>query len=69
MVDPCLMTKVTDKQVAFVAIHVDDCLFCGHEALINETIQGIKNNGFQVKVEDDLSDLFEQQDHFQQTQN
>ena len=56
MVDPCLMTKVAGNQVVIVAIYVDDCLFCGHEALIKETIQGIKENGFQVKVEDDLSD-------------
>jgi hypothetical protein len=35
---------------------VDDCLFVGNEKLIQETVEGIKKWGLDVKIEDDLSD-------------
>ena len=56
LIDPCLMVKRKGNEIAFVAIYVDDCLFIGHEKLINETILGIKKWGLEVKVENDLSD-------------
>ena len=55
-VDPCLMQKKIGNMIAIVAIYVDDCLFVGNEELIQETVEGIKNWGLQVKIEDDLSD-------------
>ena len=55
-VDPCLLVKRTENEIAFVAIYVDDCLFVGSEELIQGTIKGIVKWGLEVKVTDDLSD-------------
>ena len=40
-VDPCLLVKRIEKEITFVAIYVDNCLFVGSEGLIQETIKGI----------------------------
>lgn len=55
-VDPCLMYKKTDKGRIYVAIYVDDCLFCGTTKMIEDTIEGIKKHGLEVKVEDNMTD-------------
>ncbi len=39
-----------------MAIYVDDNLVEGHPKAIEDTIEQLKNNGFVVKVEDDLRD-------------
>jgi hypothetical protein len=54
--DPCLMTKRCNKGIVFIACYVDDCLCCGHEEAINESIEQIKNSGFTLKVEDEMTD-------------
>jgi hypothetical protein len=55
-VDPCLMHKKSEKGMIYVAIYVDDCLFCGTNEMIDETVKGIVKWGLQVKVEDNLTD-------------
>ena len=42
-VDPCLMIKRPNGKMVFAAIYVDDCLFCGHKDLIDDTIKGIRD--------------------------
>jgi hypothetical protein len=54
--DPCLMIKKDRNMMAIVATYVDDCLFVGNDKLIQETVEGIKKWGLQVKIEDDLSE-------------
>jgi hypothetical protein len=39
-----------------MATYVDDCFCCGHEEAILETIELMKESGFGVTVEDDLTD-------------
>ena len=50
------MIKRENNMIAIVAIYVDDCLFVGHEKLIQDTVEGIKKWGLEVKIENDLSD-------------
>ena len=39
-----------------MAIYVDDCLTIGTDAAIDEVIESMKNYGFGLKVENDLTD-------------
>ena len=54
--NPCLMYKKNEKRMLYVAIYVDDCLFCGTTEMIDEMVKGIVKWGLQVKVEDNLTD-------------
>jgi hypothetical protein len=54
--DPCLLTRHCAKGLVIMATYVDDCFCCGHEEAILETIELMKESGFGVTVEDDLTD-------------
>jgi hypothetical protein len=54
--NPCLMTKQYKKGIVFIACYVDDCLCCGHEEAINESIEQIEKSGFILKVENKMTD-------------
>ena len=44
-VDPCLMVKKTKEGIVYVAIYVDDCLFCGTKSMIVQTVKDIRKWG------------------------
>lgn len=50
------MTRRCEKGIVYIALYVDDCYCVGHEEAIQDTITKIIANGFDVKVEDDLTD-------------
>jgi hypothetical protein len=50
------MTKQGDKGIVFIACYVNDCLCCGHNAAINESIEEIKKCGFTLKIENEMTD-------------
>jgi hypothetical protein len=54
--DPCLMTRRCEKGIVYIALYVNDCYCVGHEEAIQDTITKIIAKGFDVKVEDDLTD-------------
>ncbi|KAL7530325.1 hypothetical protein ACHAWF_005014 [Thalassiosira exigua] len=55
-VDPCLLIRRDEKGLVYVAIYVDDNLIVGHPEAIDDVIQGLKDNGLILKVEDTLHD-------------
>ena len=56
-VDPCLYMKESTKfGKVYIALYVDDNLIVGHPEAINEVIQGLRDEGLVLKVEDDLKD-------------
>ena len=55
-VDPCLYMRRNKFGIVFIAIYVDDNLMVGHPAAIEDAIEGMKQNGFILKVEDNLND-------------
>jgi hypothetical protein len=54
--DPCLMTRRCEKGIVYIALYVGDCYCVGHKEAIQDTITKIIADGFDVKVEDDLTD-------------
>ena len=55
-VDPCLWTRNSSSGIVMMAIYVDDCLTIGTDTAIDEVIESMKNYGFWLKVENDLTD-------------
>ena len=55
-VDPCLMVRRDETGLIFIAIYVDDCLMVGDKEAVEDTINGLKLNGFNLKVEGMLQD-------------
>ena len=56
-VDPCLyVCKSTEFGRVYIALYVDDNLIVRKEEAINEVIQELRDEGFTLKVEDDLKD-------------
>jgi hypothetical protein len=49
--DPCLLTRWINSKVIIIGIYVDDCLVVRKEDEIQELIQGLKESGFNLKVE------------------
>jgi hypothetical protein len=55
LVDPCLLMHCCDKIIVYVACYVDEIFVAAHEEAIKETIELIKGQGVNVKVEDKLT--------------
>ena len=56
-VDPCLFTRESPKfGRVYIGLYVDDNLLVGHPQAINEVIEELRDEGFVLKVEDDLKD-------------
>ena len=56
-VDPCLQVRESTKfGRVYIALYVDDNLIVGKEEAINEVIQELRDEGFTLKIEDDLKD-------------
>jgi hypothetical protein len=54
--DPCLLSKWTQDGVIMIGIYLDDCLVIGKLVGIDELIVELKTSGFNLKVEDNLTD-------------
>jgi hypothetical protein len=54
--DPCLMSKWTQDGVIMIGIYVHDCLVIGKRDGIDDLIVDLKTSGFNLKVENDLTD-------------
>jgi Reverse transcriptase (RNA-dependent DNA polymerase) len=55
-VDPCLWTRNSSSGIVMMAIYVIDCLTIETDTAIDEAIESMKNYGFGLKVENDLTD-------------
>ncbi len=54
--DPCLLTRRCDKGIVFIALYVDDCFCCGNKEAIQETVKLIQEAGFNVTIENEMTD-------------
>jgi hypothetical protein len=54
--DPCLLSKWTQDGVTMIGVYVDDCLVIGKHDGIDELIVDLKTSGFNLKVENNLTD-------------
>ena len=63
-VDPCVFHYRGPEGTVFVGLYVDDCLCIGDRNAIDFTVQGLKEQGLKVKVENDLSDYLNCEIHF-----
>ena len=54
--DPCLMTRKNENGICFIAIWVDDSLLVGHEKAIQQTIDDLQREGFELKIDGSLDD-------------
>jgi hypothetical protein len=54
--DPCLLSKWNQDGVIMIGIYVDDCLVIGKRDKIDELIVELKTSGFNLKVENNLTD-------------
>ena len=54
--DPCLMCRRNENGICFIAIWVDDSLLFGHGKAIQETINDLENEGFDLKLDGSLDD-------------
>ena len=55
LADQCLFMRKTNKGLCYVALWVDDCLFVGHEQVLNESVKNLENH-FKLKIVRDTSD-------------
>ena len=55
-VDPCLLYKKSKLGICYVALYVDDNLFVGHPAAIDDAIKKLKEHDLVLKIEDTLKD-------------
>ena len=56
LVDPCLMMKKFKNKQLYLSIHVDDSLVIGPKWAIDRFFEDLKESGFGVTVESDLTD-------------
>jgi Reverse transcriptase (RNA-dependent DNA polymerase) len=54
--DPSLLSKWNQDGILMIGIYVDDCLVVGKEMQIQELIVALKENGFNLKIEYNLTD-------------
>jgi len=54
--DPCLMTRKDKNGICFIAIWVDDSLLVGHPKAIQQVIDDLQKEGFDLKLDGSLDD-------------
>ena len=55
--DPCLFTRESPTfGRVYIALYLDDNLLVGHPQAINEVIEKLRDEGFVLKVKDNLKD-------------
>ena len=53
---PCLMCRRNENGICLIAICVDDSLLVGHGKAIQETINDLENEGFDLKLDGSIDD-------------
>ena len=54
--DPCLMVRRNENGICFIAIWVDDSLLVGHEKAIQQAIDDLQKEGFDLSLDGSLDD-------------
>jgi Reverse transcriptase (RNA-dependent DNA polymerase) len=54
--DPCLLSKWDHNNIIIIGVYVDDCLVIGKETQISQLIVELKENGFNLKIENNHKD-------------
>ena len=54
--DPCLLSRKGKNGNVYIALYVDDCYCCGDMEEIQSVIDDMKKNGFELKIEKDMTD-------------
>jgi hypothetical protein len=54
--DPCLLTRRCETGIMYIALYVDDCFCCGHQEAIQDTVKQIQEAGFNVTIENEMTD-------------
>jgi len=54
--DPCLLYRRNKNGIFFIAILIDDSHLVGHGRAIQETINDLENEGFDLKLDGSLDD-------------
>ena len=67
--DPCLMTRKNENGICFIAIWVDDSLLVGHEKAIQQTIDDLQREGFELKIDGSLDDYLSCEITFERERN
>jgi hypothetical protein len=62
--DPCLLTRVGKKGTVHIALYVDDCYCCGDMEEIESVIKEMKQEGFTLKIERNMTDYLSCQIEF-----
>ena len=69
IVDPCLFMKKSEKWLVYIALYVDDNLLVGHPEAIKQVIQDLRENGLNLKIDDDLTDYLSCEIKFSDNKN
>ena len=56
MSDPCLLSKWNQDEILMIGVYVDDCLVVGKDLQIEELIVELKEIGYNLKIENNLTD-------------
>ena len=64
LIDLCFLTWKGKYGTVHIAIYVDDCLCCGDIEKINAVIEEMKQSGFKLKIEKELTDYLSCKLHF-----
>ena len=67
--DPCLMYRRNENGICLIAIWVDDSLLVGHGKAIQETINDLENEGFDLKLDGSLDDYLSCEISFDRKKN
>jgi hypothetical protein len=62
--DPCFFMRRNKLGVVVILTYVDDNLTCGDRAAIDQTLQELRENGFNLTVEPELKDYLSCEIHF-----
>lgn len=67
--DPCLTTRKNENGICFIAIWIDDSLLVGHPKAIQQTIEDLKREGFDLKLDGSLDDYLSCEITFDKNKN
>jgi Reverse transcriptase (RNA-dependent DNA polymerase) len=61
--NPCLLSKWNQDGILMISIYIDDCLVVRKEMQIQDLIVALKENGFNLKIEYNLTDYLKVELH------
>jgi len=62
--DPCLLSRKGEHGMVHIALYVDDCYCCGEPEEIDKVIKEMKESGFTLKIERNMTDYLSCQIEF-----